>query len=494
MSASLRLRIIIAIISIFIILLPLLIVRFPPSADLPQHVSQVRLFLDTLKNPAGPYRILWGAPNNLVYALVGLGWVFGGPENAGRLTLIFLVALWTVGAAFLATRGGRPPETAVLLAVLVFNHSLYWGFFNFLLGWPAFILLFALTTRKTDKLPIWKEALLYLVFSFLLLQSHALWFAVGTAWIILHSIVRKIPVKIFIARLLGLFPCIVLSVIWYPSLSSSRITAGFGTAPHWILSPFERLLPQNVLNSTFGGLFGITESVIFIGIVAWMCISFLENRKNMVNVANRDALLAAGLFFAIAWLAPDKYMNTIYFASRWLPCGIAMLLLGIPSPFNKSWLRRMISFGLTGALVLSTAFTWSRWEKEEMSGLHEALTAIPSSSRVLGLDFVKESKFIKGRPFIQIFAYSQALKGGEVNFSFAEHSSGIVAFKERRRIQWTPGLEWFAEKVRISDLARFDYALVNGKKDIHDKFVDIKNLECVTNSGRWRLYRVLPVK
>ena len=68
-----------------------------------------------------------------------------------------------------------------------------------------------------------------------------------------------------------------------------------------------------------------------------------------------------------------------------------------------------------------------------MSGLKEALSAVPSTPRVLGLDFVKESAFIKGRPFLQTVAYTQALKGGEINFSFAEHASGIVAYRERRR-------------------------------------------------------------
>ena len=209
---------------------------------------------------------------------------------------------------------------------------------------------------------------------------------------------------------------------------------------------------------------------------------------------DKDLLFAAFLFLGIAWLAPDKYMNTIHFASRWMPCGLILLLLAAPTPFAKAAQGRLAAFGLLAAFTISTGLVWLRWESAEMSGLKEALSAVPSAPRVLGLDFVKESAFIKGRPFLQTVAYTQALKGGEINFSFAEHASGIVAYRERRRAPWTQGLDWFAERAKRSDFRYFDHILVNGDSGIHKAMAGMKELEALTLEGRWRLYRIAPAK
>ena len=54
-----------------------------------------------------------------------------------------------------------------------------------------------------------------------------------------------------------------------------------------------------------------------------------------------------------------------------------------------------------------------------------------------------------------------------MNFSFAEHYSGLVAYKTKREVPWTPGLEWFAAKVKRTDFAFFDYVLANGLEADH---------------------------
>jgi hypothetical protein len=101
---------------------------------------------------------------------------------------------------------------------------------------------------------------------------------------------------------------------------------------------------------------------------------------------------------------------------------------------------------------------------------------------------VKTSSFVKNRPFIQIFSYAQALKGGEGNFSFAEHSSGIVAYRSTRPRLWTPGLEWLAERAKKSDIEKFDFVLINGTNETHQEIAATTGASCLTCIGRWRLY------
>jgi len=62
----------------------------------------------------------------------------------------------------------------------------------------------------------------------------------------------------------------------------------------------------------------------------------------------------------------------------------------------------------------------------------------------------------------------------------------IVRCRETRDKPWTLGLEWNAEAFVQSDLAHFDYALINATTHSATGAA----LAPVTHEGRWRLYPV----
>lgn len=111
---------------------------------------------------------------------------------------------------------------------------------------------------------------------------------------------------------------------------------------------------------------------------------------------------------------------------------------------------------------------------------------------MIGLDLAHESDLIKGRPFLQAFAYAQVLRGGELNFSFVDFAPSPVVYKTRRSPTWTVGLEWFAQRVQRSDLDQFDYALVNADDSTHRRFTDHFRVSPVTDQGHWRPHRFRP--
>ena len=113
---------------------------------------------------------------------------------------------------------------------------------------------------------------------------------------------------------------------------------------------------------------------------------------------------------------------------------------------------------------------------------------------MVGLDFVKRSRFVKGRPFLQAFAYAQVLRGGTLNATFARHASSLVVFKERRPSPWTWRLELAAERVQDKDFDYFDYAVVNATDDLHAQLSARPKLSARTHETPWRLYRVEPAK
>jgi hypothetical protein len=89
-----------------------------------------------------------------------------------------------------------------------------------------------------------------------------------------------------------------------------------------------------------------------------------------------------------------------------------------------------------------------------------------------------------------MFAYSQVLHGGRLNFSFAQFAPSLVVHRSRPEIRWTRGLEWFPERLRREDLAHFEYAIVNGHEGTHAWFTALGGMTPMTHQGRWRLYRV----
>ena len=467
-------------------ILPIVLSEFPPSTDLPQHIAQIRLFLDTLKSPGGPYVIQGLAPNNLIYSLILILWSVLPVAYVGPAVLVLIVFLWIAVIFLLAAGKGRSTEVAILASLLVFNQSFYWGFLNFMTGFPVFILWFALTTRDARNRS-WKLYAGLVGTSFLLYGGHALWLAAGGAWLVLIGLLKRIKVKEFFLRLATLIPCGMVALLWYPRLSLARAASGFDVAPHWC-PLFDRL--SSFVDTAFGGIRGPVEIMVFVFLYGWCGLSVWQNRKRLGGLIDRDMLAAGGFFLAIVMIAPDKFMNTIFFGSRWFPIALIFLLLSLPVPSIRRLSAKTVALTIAAAFFLITAIAWHKYAIEDLSGFRESLEHIPPSSRVLGLDLIKSSEIIKGRPFLQLFAYAQVFKGCELNFSFAEHYSGLVAYKTKRQIFWTPGLEWFGVKVKRTDFAFFDYVLVNAGEADHKTLSFFRELSPMTLSGRWRLYAV----
>jgi len=477
-------------ITIIFVCIPFLMVTFVPATDLPQHLAQIRLFYDLLSNsPPEGLTITFFNANVLVYWILALLWLIFPPILTGKLMMLGLVLSWILAIYLLAWKTQRSFASATLAATLVFNANLYWGFINFLIGFPLFALWYVFVVHPVGKEAKWNHSILIVLLTVLLFLAHALWLAVSIATLAMVDVRRRISWSTFWMQCAGIAPILFLAAIWFPSLSSTRAQLHFDTAPHWLVSPLERLHPQWIVNSLYGGLHNPIEWILFIALCGWILVSIYTNRKNLKEGLEWDLLATGALFLCIVYFAPEKYVNTIYFASRWYPVAMIFILLSLPQP--KISLLYQSAFAILMIVILSvvTGFSWKLFEREENSGLQEALDKLPQNVRVLGLDFVQESQILCGRPFMQTFAYAQALRGGELNFSFALHQSGIVSTKlPLETPTYTSGLEWFPEWVHYEDFASFDYTLINANDDLHAILEQLPVLKPVTKTGRWRLY------
>jgi hypothetical protein len=468
-----------------LVAVPFLSVDLAPITDLPQHLAQIRLFHETLADPHGPYRIQWLTPYLLAYLPLSIAWLLSPGVAAGRAAMLILALLWVLAIHGLAYRRGRAAAAAILASVLFFNHGTYWGFYSFAIGWPAFVLWFLLTTRADGDRFRPSDALLYLGAAALLYVSHALWLAAGTAWFLLRTAVARPPRRITALRLLSFSPVLVMAAVWYAHMT------GFTSPTRWTTTPTSRLSFAWIIDAAFGGLHGPAEPVLVSVLAVWVGLGLYQNRERLAACVDRDLCLAAALFTALALALPSVYQNTVTFAERWLPAAVITLLLGVPAPAWPRALRTAATLAVVAVFIVVTRLEWIRFEREELAGLRESLAALPANPRVIGLDYVKLSPTIKGRPFLQDFAYAQVVRGGQLNFSFAEFAPmGVVYKTPRTSRQWTHGLEWLPETVTREDFAHFDHALLNGEDWQHASVSKWAGLAPLTGQGRWRLYRV----
>ena len=477
-------RLLLAAFCCFLAAAPFLLVQFPPITDLPQHAAQIRLFSEALGQPDSPYRIQWLTPYSLVYGVLGSAWAIFGPEDAGRLGMFFIALLWIIMLHLLAARLRRPPLAAALASLLFFGHILYWGFYQFAFGWTLF-LGWVMLSHVRFKNRVGETASFFFA-SAILYFTHVLWLFIAVGWLAAQHLIRKSPWKSLAARLVGVFPFILLAFLWYPSLAEY----GFRSKTVWSTIPFERLSPIWIVDASFGGLKGTVEYVFFGLFIAWLVFGWRNNRGRFRTHTDRGLLFFGLIFLLLALVLPDLYTNTTRFSQRWVPPALAFLLLAFPRPRLKKSILTAIAAAAIASFFLITSLSWVAFEKSEMAGLEESLSKLPDRPRVVGLSYIKNSAIVRGRPFIQVFAYSQVYRGGELNFSFADFGPSLVVYRQRRRLPWTSGLEWYPERTKKGDLLYFDYALINAAEEAHQKIAMETYIRPLTRTGRWRLYGV----
>jgi len=467
---------------------PFLLVQFPPITDLPQQTAQIRLLLETLNDPAASeYKIQWFTPYSLSYLVLGLSWSVFGPANAGRVAMLAIGLAWVLAIHLVSIRRGRSQSAAVLGCLFFFGHILYWGFYSFAVGWPVFLVWFLLTTREPAPNFTVRECLELLGAALLLYLCHLLWLLAGLCWLGLESLEVRRDFKLFLRRLTYLMPLIVPAIAWFPKISDSS----WATPALWYTMPLSRISLSWLTEAALGGIRGPIEHVVVGVCVGWIVLSVLQNRKTLRSKVDWPLLLLSAMFFSFVMFLPEKYMSTIRFSTRWMPMAVISLLAAFPPPVLKPILRQAVALALVATFCLVTAASWIGFERKELSGLKESLNALPERPTVLGLSYIPSSGFVKAPAFIQVFAYSQVLKGGKLNFSFAEFPQSLVVYKSDFDPPWTIALEWFPKQVKDSDLKYFDFVLVNGTDAMHENIRSASLLTPLTAEGRWRLYKVV---
>lgn len=477
------------------IAIPILSVKLPPSTDLPQHVAQGQLFWDALQNPATDYQIHWLIPYSAVYIVIGFLWKILPALEVGRATLLVVGILWVATLQGLCRAHNRAPEAGLIATIFFFNHCLYWGFLSFIFGFPFFVAIVCLMTSErvlsAQKHP-WRDAALFGGVCFLAYLSHVLWFGVAMIWCAAATLLFRIPIRNLRARLTTALPTIGMAAWFYIGLRSKTAAVNPATyGAFWVHTPILRIATPWTVDALLGGLQGWIEPMVLAFCTIWAAVGVLQARRKGLSQADAHLLFAGSLLIALGLILPFKYQNTIFFSDRWVPFGGALVFLAFPpAQIGRLW-RNTIAVALLALFICYTTVKWRAFEQTELSGLREAIEALPEKPRLLGLDFVRTSQVVKSyAAFLQMPAYGQVHRGGVLNFSFADFPQTFVQYKSHEPHPWSSGLEWRPDRLRPSDLQYFDFVLVNGDEPAQALFSGNPALTRVTQTGHWRLYRI----
>lgn len=407
---------------------PLWTTHWLPLVDLPQHLAilaDLARFADSPELQAR-YAITELPATNLLLHALALPLVGSlGVVDAVRVVLSLGALGYALGGgAFARAVGARPLAGAVALPY-IFMMPFAWGFLNFWLAWPLFVLAFALMSRGG-----WLAHLALAGVAFLLWTAHL------QVW---GFLVLSLPISVGLrggwrasARsVLALAPSAVTVLVWASRVSGADVGVGdwgdthaqsmrWGGSGSWFACFFGRQFwtlkdePFQVVALVFW------FAAVAVGLFGW----------RRAPEPGRAAWLVPGVLCFIASFAlPEFAPNQYFIASRMLAPGMMLLALAA-LPRGRLGL---VSGGLGAAgfvaLVLATLHAWGAYSRD-MVGLDTVIEQAEPDRRMLGVVFKPGAPHLGVRPTRHAASYYTVQRGGENAFSVAIFQSSPLRYLE----------------------------------------------------------------
>ncbi len=477
-------------VSVLILLLPVLLFRFLPMTDHPQHLAVVSI-LKHLGDPSFDFssyytlegwRTLYWGPYALTYLF---SFVFS-LEFSARLVVFLSLLSYPLGVwAFLVVRGADP-RWVWLTFPLVYSRPFFWGFVNFLLAVGLVFGLWAwLSRRLVGK---WDPVLAVLLgLSVALTHVYGLAFLVGGLvfawWLGERDLARR--------GALWLSPVWLLGGLWLLFQSGA---SGYGAWGMGSLGSRLRHLPDALL----GGYRDPSEWLLFVGWVAviialvWKVGSEqaeearnaskptagrLEEtkrsskkhapkaedasvgepfekeqaeataRRRWVRILVGYALLNLLLYFVLpTHTKTAKFLN---FRHLFLACSLLPLLGScvVQQRLGRGWLGVLC---LVGGMSIGSAWYHLWGFDREARPFEKVMAAMPPRAKLLYVAVDRGGSWMRTAPYLHFGAYIQAEKGGVLAVTFPRFFWNIpIKMRSDLTLPPTPrDLEW--------DWSRFD--------------------------------------
>jgi hypothetical protein len=467
---------------------PLVITRYLPIEDLPQHLAAIRVlhsFRDSSFGFERYFQLDLLRTQYLAYYTLGhlLAYVFE-LELANRLIIIACVIATPYALRYLLESLGRPAWLALFALPLTYNAHLILGFVNFLMAIPAALFGLGVCARLTAAWT-WPRAFALTGIALFCFFSHVVPFA----FLLLGCSLLSLDLRpgVFARRLLPLVPAGMVALLWLfaSPAGQATLTAAHGgkggprpvyqsaalalrDLPNWLIDVLQGDEDEQVLKGLLG-LLGATLILGALGVILRVH-NGARDRPPLLAADGGEAspraflrlLPLAPLAALLYFITPSAYDWIWPIAQRFPLLALLFVIPVLPAPPRAAGL--MLALALLALVfreqqIVASAFR--AFERDEVGDFDAALESIPAGSRVLGLIWSRGSRQVKFAPFIHYVAYYQARKGGAVMFSFADFPQSPFRFREEDRPpRVPPRWEWLPQRVRPNDLSWYQYVLV----------------------------------
>ncbi|WP_438032627.1 hypothetical protein [Sorangium sp. So ce204] len=549
LSAALALVVVAA--SVYVIAVPLAVVRYPPMTDLPFHAAETAAFRHYL-DPAWHFREQFtlqplAVPYMSMYALGALLMLVLPPVAAVKVAAAAMLALLPAGLAVLFHGLKRSPLLGVLGLHLVWCNLTHWGFLNHMGALGLFAMVVGLTLLLLERPSRGRQialalALVALFFTHIFRFPFALAAVVGTAIVVFPATRRLRPIALPLAPSLALFAAwlvvrtdtlhaapIAPALHWerlreVPSLLFTSFTdpaeaAAAGRAARFVLAALlvcaagaaARLAgaggdaarsPEgagaDAARSPEGAGADAACSPEGAGAGAAPSPAAGAPRWSFARLAALVPVACAIVFLGLFLSLPLQIGLWWYVYPREIVAALFLALGAFPDLPRSPWLKVPAVLALSAAAVFLGAVARDNYRRFDQStrDFDAIIARIPRAPRLLYLVFDHGGSTRTTTPFIHLPAWVQATRGGWLSFHFAVWDASPVAYRPREE----PGAvvppptplrwEWTPS---VFDVRRhgafFDWFLVRRRAGANHLFAKDPSIVAVDHVGDWWLYR-----
>lgn len=460
-------------------LLPIWMPKYLPMVDLPQHALQLSIWQhwddpDSLFRPL--YRFNWLAAQQLAQLLV---------EQISLLlpliaSLKVAISMFVLGVPLACLLLLNEVESnrwfTFLIFPTVYSYSFFWGFLPFLLATPLAIAQFALAHRYMRR-PTLSGAIQLNLCSLLVFFSHPLVFAYSGIVCAAMVVTAPGPLKRRLRCLMPLLLALPLPLLWFFLNVSSGIR---GAGRIWSLGA-HRLLEFLALVPGTGNGVGLLCGIVL------LLVPFLFGYRFHSSWSRRIPFLLTCAFF---FLVPEVLMAAGSVYRRFAVFALPTLLYaleprsGREKPFGFAW------FFLPGlACVWFVLLSIQFWHFDhEARPFDQILDAMRPGRKALSLMFDYSSNYCSCPAYLQFPAWYQVLKGGLVDYSFADFYTSRYRYRPEFGSRLPLGFEAHAGDFSWDEHSYdYTYFVFRGRRQDWEALLPGGKVSVKENVGSWWL-------
>jgi hypothetical protein len=501
--------------TVWILVGPFTVVRYPPITDLPMHAAVTSAFRHWF-DPAWHFRDQFELQPFRVPLLTmySLGAVFAlvmpiGP--AVKLASIAMLATLPVGLAVYCRGMKKSPLLGVAAAGLAWGPLTQWGFLSFIGALGLTLLGVGLALHVVERPTRARVAGLAIV-SVLVFFTHVSRFPFYVAAVAIAVIATTEAWRPARAVLLALAPTLAVFVAWWFLLRPASLQGSF--EPGWHPDRWRRVVSD--LSRGFQGSgeydnFRMQVALVaFVAIycpVASLVVRLRSRRRPALRVRLRvvrralGALAIAAMFAGLYFWMPMNVGIWSYVFPREATAAALCALALLPQLPKHPWVRAPALTALLVAASLPMQFVADRYAtfERQTAAFQHLVAELPMAPKLGYLVVDPGDSEAIFRPLVHLPAWVQAEKGGWLSFHFATWDSLPIRFRTDPGADVAPptppDFEWHPSMFDVATRGKyFDWFLVHAGTSPEALLAPDPALHLLRHEGAWWLYRREPLR